>query len=151
MQARSRSRPGGGKCRHFLAATSWYLPDTCFSAHLKTLFCVPLSHVTEHWKRNTAGARENRIFRGAGSQKPPVPLAPERAGGGSGAGRVFPRGREAQTGAPGTPQRVSEHPLLTASALWGAAVALRCWLSEVLLGFADTSTSVVTHARAGSL
>lgn len=80
-----------------------------------------------------------------------VPLAPERACGGSGAGRVFPRGQEAQTGAPRTPQRVSEHPLLTAPAPWGAAVALRCWLSEVLLGFADTSTSVVTHARAGSL
>lgn len=87
----------------------------------------------------------------AGSQKPRVPLAPERADRGSGAGRLFPRGWEAQTGPSRTPQRVSEHPLLTAPAPWGAAVALRCWLSEVLLGFADTSTSVVTHARAGSL
>ena len=65
-QMRSSSRWGCGRCKHFFEASSRYFPELYFSAHLKNLFCVPLSHVTEHWKEKTTKDASERYFSGGG-------------------------------------------------------------------------------------
>lgn len=67
-QARSSSRSGFGRCKHFFEASSRYFPEMYFSAHLRTLCCVPAWHVTEHCEEE----RKERLLSGINERSIPL-------------------------------------------------------------------------------